>query len=497
VHPLRFRRRVLRDEYAMSGPPPDAPEGRIITNRAFAATSIDASLIHMSLESRRRFIDIVDTLPALPSANYPEGSVVFLTTDDKLYRNTGSAWTTVVTSDDIAANAIIAGKIDAAAGTARELATGAVTTEKLTVGVLSDSVLLNAGFEEADSADATLPAQWSRGFAYSGTGVVRTLADKKSGVAALLLPYSGGVANDSGPLISIPVAPGDVWYVSCWAKADAVGTTVFYAGAWGGTTNRSVTTHLGWFVAAAVNVPNAWTKYEGQVTIPAGVTYMTVDFLNYIGKTVGVYVDDITTQKAVGSASIISLTASKISAGILSAVTINGGAPFTDLEGTFYPIVINAAGGVTINGSENFRNSLVFHNTLLSGDDVQVFMDSNARFHIRQAADAINSPFSVAFLNTVGVGMQLDITDEANQTHALSVNDGAGVFLEDWMTRGGLGILFHGNLRALASTTNRASLRMPHGSAPTGINIGDGDMWTTTAGLFVRINGVTKTVTLT
>lgn len=45
------------------------------------------------------------------------------------------------------------------------------------------------------------------------------------------------------------------------------------------------------------------------------------------------------------------------------------------------------------------------------------------------------------------------------------------------------------------STTARASLCIPHGAAPT--SPVDGDMWTTTAGLFVRINGVTKTVTLT
>ncbi len=46
-----------------------------------------------------------------------------------------------------------------------------------------------------------------------------------------------------------------------------------------------------------------------------------------------------------------------------------------------------------------------------------------------------------------------------------------------------------------ATTTARASLRVPHGTAPTSPT--DGDVWTTSAGLFVRINGVTKTVTLT
>ena len=50
-------------------------------------------------------------------------------------------------------------------------------------------------------------------------------------------------------------------------------------------------------------------------------------------------------------------------------------------------------------------------------------------------------------------------------------------------------------LITLASTTSGAGLRVPHGTAPTSpVN---GQIWTTTSGLFVRINGVTKTVTLT
>lgn len=40
-----------------------------------------------------------------------------------------------------------------------------------------------------------------------------------------------------------------------------------------------------------------------------------------------------------------------------------------------------------------------------------------------------------------------------------------------------------------AGTTARAPLRIPHGVAPTSPQ--NGDIWTTTAGLYVRINGVT------
>ncbi len=50
-------------------------------------------------------------------------------------------------------------------------------------------------------------------------------------------------------------------------------------------------------------------------------------------------------------------------------------------------------------------------------------------------------------------------------------------------------------LVTLASATSGAGLNLPHGVDPT--SPVDGDMWSTTAGLFIRINGVTKTVTLT
>jgi hypothetical protein len=50
-------------------------------------------------------------------------------------------------------------------------------------------------------------------------------------------------------------------------------------------------------------------------------------------------------------------------------------------------------------------------------------------------------------------------------------------------------------ITAPASATAQASVNIPHGAAPT--TPANGDMWTTSAGLFIRINGVTKTVTLT
>jgi hypothetical protein len=52
-----------------------------------------------------------------------------------------------------------------------------------------------------------------------------------------------------------------------------------------------------------------------------------------------------------------------------------------------------------------------------------------------------------------------------------------------------------GKTTVKASATAAAGFNLPHGAAPT--SPADGDMWSTTAGLFIRVNGVTKTVTLT
>lgn len=48
---------------------------------------------------------------------------------------------------------------------------------------------------------------------------------------------------------------------------------------------------------------------------------------------------------------------------------------------------------------------------------------------------------------------------------------------------------FGAQIVGAASTTSQASLRLPHGTAPTSPT--NGDIWTTTAGLYVRVNGST------
>lgn len=92
------------------------------------------------------------------------------------------------------------------------------------------------------------------------------------------------------------------------------------------------------------------------------------------------------------------------------------------------------------------------------------------------------------------VGTRLVVGNATSQAGLIWVRTAGGInaFTIDDTT----GVATHGaTVVTVASASGAAGFNMPHGSAPSApVN---GDMWTTTGGLFVRINGTTKTVTLT
>lgn len=82
-------------------------------------------------------------------------------------------------------------------------------------------------------------------------------------------------------------------------------------------------------------------------------------------------------------------------------------------------------------------------------------------------------------LTTGGLFVNYATASTSTTTGALVVTGGVGV---------GGAINAGSTIFAPAATTSISSIRLPHGAAPSSpVN---GDMWTTTAGLFVRINGV-------
>jgi len=117
-----------------------------------AANSVaPGSIDYTSFVSGVEPIRVVSALPATCTV----GQIVLLSTDRKLYRCTGNAWTTVVDNADIAAAAITTDKIlDGAVSelkvansaiSANKLATNAVTADKITANaVISDKIAANA-----------------------------------------------------------------------------------------------------------------------------------------------------------------------------------------------------------------------------------------------------------------------------------------------------------------------------------------------------------------
>ena len=85
-------------------------------------------------------VEIVDTLPT--TGNY-EGRVVFLTTDNKLYRHTGSAFTKATDGADISANTITAGAIAAGAIGADQIAANAISADKIAAGAVTTAKLVS------------------------------------------------------------------------------------------------------------------------------------------------------------------------------------------------------------------------------------------------------------------------------------------------------------------------------------------------------------------
>ena len=214
--------------------------------------------------------------------------------------------------------------------------TGSITTNSLTVTGFGDSAILNASFEEADATDSTMPAKWVRGSiggtqiltGYNTNGsssstVYRDTSNSYSGTASLVL-YPGAGNSASVFSESIPVAGGDVWYVSARCKNIAgTGASSLYVrivkdGAAGAAGVAGVTYTLN--NIEGVNPGASWQPYSGQAEIPAGWTKARIMIMQWTVNTgAAIAVDEIEWKKATGAAQISSINADSITVGTLTA----------------------------------------------------------------------------------------------------------------------------------------------------------------------------------
>jgi hypothetical protein len=85
--------------------------------------------------------------------------------------------------------------------------------------------------------------------------------------------------------------------------------------------------------------------------------------------------------------------------------------------------------------------------------------------------------FSATNAQIISGPTALIFRDSGNTADNFVINSGGAIFVS------------RGKFTTVASASGGAGLNLPHGAAPSSPT--DGDMWTTTTGLFVRINGVT------
>lgn len=123
-----------------------------VTADKLAADAIQATKFASGIEP----ISIVDLLPNV--TGYTGTKLVFLTTDNKIYRYAGTTWvkeiptsdlTGTITADQLASNSVTTGKIQAGAVNTDQLAAKAVTATKLT---LTDTSNIYPDYDILDSA---------------------------------------------------------------------------------------------------------------------------------------------------------------------------------------------------------------------------------------------------------------------------------------------------------------------------------------------------------
>lgn len=169
--------------------------------------------------------EVVAALPTLPDTDYPQGSFVFLTTDEKLYRNTdGSTWSVAVDGADIVSNSITAGAIAAGAIGTTQLAAEAITADKLAIGGVLGNLLRNGSFEQGSSFDTDVTSL--PGWASSGGATLQaaTSGYARTGSYVLKVVGDGSTANPAATQ-AIPVIAGRRYRLRGWFAKGGSSTT--------------------------------------------------------------------------------------------------------------------------------------------------------------------------------------------------------------------------------------------------------------------------------
>lgn len=341
--------------------------GVLVGSSHIASQAIDVAKFASGL----RPVQIVSSLPALPDANYPEGAVVFLTTDDKLYRSTGSSWTAsvpttdlsgqitttqisdnaistpklaagavttaklaagAVTANELAANSVVAGKVAAGAISTNELAAGAVVAKTLAISNF-DNLIPNPTSEMGSAASGLDPESngliQDASVARSGTWVRRTPGAGAGNFGTYLRVSKAWNSAGGG----IPCSQGDSFYFEAYLKASTTGAQ----GACGIRFLNASGSELQ-FNGTFTGITDAsWTRVSHSAVAPSGAAFVEFWVLPYnLATNQYLYADDMYARRMAEGKLIVdgTITANKLTALELNAITgtFGGGANKTGID---------------------------------------------------------------------------------------------------------------------------------------------------------------------
>lgn len=268
---------------------------------AISTDDIDGTLGANLFPSGLRPVEVV---AALPTTDLYQGRIVLLTTDNKMYRYTGSAWTAAVPATDltgqingaqIADAAITATKIGAAAVAEAAIATGAITSTKLGAGsVLAEKIAAAAVTAEKIGNAAVTTAKLATAAVTADIIAASAITTAKINDDAITTAKIAANAVTTAEIADAAIAAGKI-------AANAVTSNEIAAGAVTATA----------LAAAAVTAGKIAVGAVTESVIDAGAI-TTTKISN----------DAITTAKIAANA----VTASQISAGSITTAKIAAGA---------------------------------------------------------------------------------------------------------------------------------------------------------------------------
>jgi hypothetical protein len=145
---------------------------------------------------------------------------------------------------------------------------------------------------------------------------------------------------------------------------------------------------------------------------------------------------------------------------------------------------ITLAGGATGNDVDIIAN----------GSDANITLSIEAKgtgtINLQSGVVLANTlKFNAAASQIIPGATSISLRNNANSADNILVLDSGDTAIRGKVGVDGQAVSSSTSLATPAATTAKSSVRVPHGSAPTTPT--DGDVWTTTAGMFARINGVT------